>query len=79
MCPDVDPPTGGRVLVVYATRHGSTREVAEAVAVELRGAFGDVDLREAAGAPGPAGYDAVIVGGPMIMGWHRHKIGRAHV
>ena len=22
-------------------------------------------------APGPTGYDAVVVGGPMIMGWHR--------
>ena len=24
-----------------------------------------------AAAPGPAGYDAVVVGGPMIMGWHK--------
>ncbi len=63
--------TGGRVLLVYATRHGSTREVADAVAAELRGSFGEVEVREAAGAPPPADYDAVVVGGPMIMGWHR--------
>jgi menaquinone-dependent protoporphyrinogen oxidase len=63
--------TGGRALLVYATKHGSTREVADAVAAELRGAFGDVDVREAASAPPPAGYDAVVVGGPMIMGWHK--------
>ena len=63
--------TGGRALLVYATRHGSTREVADAVAAELGGHFADVDVREAAEAPPPAGYDAVVVGGPMIMGWHR--------
>ena len=63
--------TGGRALLVYATKHGSTREVADAVAGELRTAFGEVDVREAASAPPPAGYDAVVIGGPMIMGWHR--------
>ncbi|HEY5168354.1 MAG TPA: flavodoxin domain-containing protein [Thermoleophilia bacterium] len=63
--------TGGRALVVYATKHGSTREIADAVATELRAAFSDVDVREAGSAPPPAGYDAVVVGGPMIMGWHR--------
>ncbi len=63
--------TGGRALLVYASRHGSTREVADAVAEELLAAFAEVDLREAGAAPSPAGYDAVVVGGPMIMGWHR--------
>ena len=56
---------------MYATRHGSTREVADAVAEELRAAFAEVDVREATSAPPPAGYDAVVVGGPMIMGWHK--------
>jgi menaquinone-dependent protoporphyrinogen IX oxidase len=63
--------TGGRALLVYATRHGSTREVADAVAGELQTAFAEVDVREAKAAPPPGGYDAVIVGGPMIMGWHK--------
>ena len=63
--------TGGRALLVYASKHGSTREIADAVAAELRVAFADVDVCEAAAAPAPAGYDAVVVGGPMIMGWHR--------
>jgi menaquinone-dependent protoporphyrinogen oxidase len=63
--------TGGRALLVYATKHGSTREVADAVAEELRAAYAEVDVREAKAAPGPAGYDAVVVGGPMIMGWHK--------
>ncbi len=63
--------TGGRALLVYATRHGSTREVADAVATELGAAFAEVDVHEARSAPSPAGYDAVVVGGPMIMGWHK--------
>jgi menaquinone-dependent protoporphyrinogen oxidase len=62
---------GGRGLLVYASKHGSTREVAEAVATELRAAFAEVDVHEAAAAPPPAGYDAVVLGGPMIMGWHK--------
>ena len=62
---------GGRALLVYASKHGSTREVADAVAEELRTAFAEVDVREAGAAPSPAGYDAVVVGGPMIMGWHK--------
>ena len=63
--------TGGRALLVYATRHGSTGEVADAVAGELRAAFAEVDVHEAKEAPSPAGYDAVVLGAPMIMGWHR--------
>jgi menaquinone-dependent protoporphyrinogen IX oxidase len=62
---------GGRALLVYATRHGSTSDVAGAVADELRAAFAEVHVRDAKTAPPPAGYDAVVVGGPMIMGWHK--------
>jgi menaquinone-dependent protoporphyrinogen IX oxidase len=63
--------TGGRALLVYATRHGSTQEVADAVAEELRASFAEVDVQAAPSAPSPAGYDAVVLGGPMIMGWHK--------
>jgi menaquinone-dependent protoporphyrinogen oxidase len=67
----IDVATGGQALLVYATKHGSTREIADTIAEELRAAFAEVDVREAAAAPPPAGYDAVVVGGPMIMGWHK--------
>jgi menaquinone-dependent protoporphyrinogen IX oxidase len=64
-----------RVLLVCATRHGSTMEVAEAVAAELRETGVEVDLRPPNDDADPAGYDAVVVGGPMIMGWHREARG----
>ena len=74
--PSADPTTctALRILLVCATRHGSTCEVADAIAEELRTAGHQVDQRPVAEAPGPAGYDAVLVGGPMIMGWHRQAV-----
>ena len=55
-------PTEPKVLVVYASKHGSTREIAEAVAAELREAGCTVDCREAHDAARPDGYDAVVLG-----------------
>ena len=74
--PDAGPTTTTalRVLLVCATRHGSTVEVADAIAEELRADGNLVDQRPAAEAHSPAGYDAVVVGGPMIMGWHRQAV-----
>jgi menaquinone-dependent protoporphyrinogen oxidase len=63
-----------RILVAYATRHGSTAEVAEAIAGELRAALTGVDVVPIHDGLDPAGYDAVVVGGPMIMGWHREAM-----
>ena len=40
---DATRSAAGRVLLVYATRHGSTREIAEAVAEELRGSGAEVE------------------------------------
>lgn len=65
-----------RVLVVYATKYGSTAKVAEIIAEELRAAGCQAETRAVAGgraaaAASTAGLDAVVVGGPMILGWHR--------
>lgn len=67
----MDTPTRRRVLLVYATRHGSTNEVAEMVAEELRAAGAAVEVSAISSAPAPDGFDAVVVGAPMIMGWHK--------
>jgi menaquinone-dependent protoporphyrinogen IX oxidase len=64
----------GSVLVAYATRHGSTREVAEAVATALEEGGVAAEAKPISDDLDPAGYDAVVVGGPMIMGWHKDAL-----
>lgn len=60
-----------RILVAYATMAGSTAEVAAAVAEELERAGLMAEARPIAQVSSLEGYDGVVVGGPMIMGWHR--------
>lgn len=57
-----------KVLIVYASKYGSTDEVAAAVAETLTARGNRVDAHEAAGAPAPDGYDAVIVGSAVYVG-----------
>jgi menaquinone-dependent protoporphyrinogen oxidase len=58
-------------LVAYGSRHGSTREVAEAIAATLRDRGLAVDLRPAGEVAALDGYDAVILGGALYAGrWH---------
>lgn len=60
-----------RVLVVFGSKHGSTREVASAIADQLHDDGHGVDLFPADVAPAPAGHDAVILGGSLYVGrWH---------
>jgi menaquinone-dependent protoporphyrinogen oxidase len=59
------------VLVTYATFAGSTVEVAQAVGEELaKGGF-QVDVLPIGEVGDLQGYGAVVVGAPMILGWHR--------
>jgi len=60
-----------RVLVAYATMAGSTMEVAEAVGEEFTRQGVQADVRPISEIENLEGYDGVVVGGPMIMGWHR--------
>ena len=51
-----------RVLVVHASKHGSTAEIAAAIAEGLRDAGLDVDCERAAAVGSLDGYDAVVLG-----------------
>jgi menaquinone-dependent protoporphyrinogen oxidase len=51
-----------RVLIAVASRYGSTREIAEALAGTLRAAGHVVEVRNAAEVADAAPYDAVVLG-----------------
>ncbi|HZR95419.1 MAG TPA: flavodoxin domain-containing protein [Gaiellaceae bacterium] len=63
------------LLVVYASKHGSTASVAAAIGQRLRAAGLHVDVCEAKDARDVAGYDGVVVGGSLYAGkWNRDAI-----
>ena len=63
------------VLVTYATRHGSTREVAEAVTTALRDIGLSVDTQPVRQVRALAGYNAVVLGAPLYMfRWHKDAL-----
>jgi menaquinone-dependent protoporphyrinogen oxidase len=63
------------VLVAYASKHGSTREVAERIAAVLRAGGASVDLMPAAAVGHLHGFDAVVLGGALYNG-RLHKDAR---
>ena len=60
-----------RILVAHATMAGSTAEVARVVGEELARSGAQVDVLPLEAVTDLEAYDAVVVGGPMILGWHR--------
>jgi len=59
-------------LVAYATKYGSTKEVAEAVAATLRKHGLEVEVRSAREVQALDDYSAVVLGAALYMGrWHR--------
>ncbi len=57
-----------KILVTAASKHGSTREIAEAVAAELSAAGFAVDLMDAGEVKSLASYDAVVLGSAIYGG-----------
>ena len=67
------------VLVVYASRMGSTAEIASAVGDQLTRRGYAVDVHSTAAALDARLYDAVIVGSPLYLRrWHRDALGYLH-
>ena len=69
------------VLVAYATKHGSTEEVARAIADTLVAYGRTVDVQPADRVGELAEYRAVVLGAPLYMGrWHgeAHRFLRKH-
>lgn len=61
-----------RVKVIYATKHGSTREIAEAITDELRAAGQAAACVPAGEVYGLGDCDAVVLGSAVYMGrWRR--------
>ena len=65
-----------KALVAYATRYGSTEEVAKAVAATLKESGFTVDLRFLRDVRKLEGYQAVVLGAPLFMfHWHKDALG----
>lgn len=60
------------LLVAFASTHGSTQEIAEAVAETLRGSNKQVEFLPMRSVQTLEGYDGVVLGAPLYM-FHIHK------
>ncbi len=63
------------ILVAYATKYGSTQEVANAVAMTLRERGQEVDIQPARAVRTLTGNSAVVLGAPLYMfRWHKDAL-----
>lgn len=56
------------ILVAYASKHGSTREVADAIAIRLRELGWDADLQPVSAVDDLGPYAGVVLGTALYMG-----------
>ena len=64
-----------QVLVAYATKHGATREIAERIAEQLKGAGAAAEVRPVQAVDDLTGYDAFVIGSAIYMGsWRKEAI-----
>lgn len=63
-----------KVLVAYSTNAGSTAEVAQKIAETFGKDSIDADVRKIDEISDIEGYDAVVVGAPMILGLHKKAV-----
>jgi menaquinone-dependent protoporphyrinogen oxidase len=67
---------GTRILVAYASRFGSTAEIAQAIGKVLQSAGLDVTVTELNLVMDLEGYNAVVIGGPLYMGKVVSEVGK---
>jgi menaquinone-dependent protoporphyrinogen IX oxidase len=60
-----------KILVTYASMSGSTAEVAQEVAKVIGNGGTQVEILPLEKVGDPSSYKAVVIGAPMVMGWHR--------
>jgi menaquinone-dependent protoporphyrinogen oxidase len=63
-----------KVLIAYASMAGSTADMAQAVSTSLANQRIQTDICPIREVQDIATYDAVIVGAPMIVGWHKEAM-----
>ena len=64
-----------KILVTYATLSGTTVEVGEVIGEEIAKSGLEVEVLPLGEVANLATYDGVVLGGPMVMGWHRSALG----
>ena len=69
-----------KVLITYTTNAGSTADVAETIKQSIENQALQAEIKPLSEVRDLAPYDAVIIGAPMIVGWHRdaRKFLRTH-
>ena len=63
-----------KILVTYATLSGTTVDVAQAVGQEIAKSGVQVEVLPVAAVKSLDAYCGVVVGAPMIAGWHRNAL-----
>jgi menaquinone-dependent protoporphyrinogen oxidase len=64
-----------KILIAYTTNSGSTFDFAQRICDSLVQEGAEVDVRLIGEVQSVDGYQAVLVGAPMIMGWHKTAVG----
>ena len=65
-----------KILLVFHTSEGQTAKIADRIASTLRNASVDVAVHEVSDAPGPEGFDGVIVGDSIHAVHHSRPLTR---
>jgi menaquinone-dependent protoporphyrinogen IX oxidase len=60
-----------KTLITYATNAGSTAKIAQAIGEEIAKSNLEVEILPLEKVTDLTAYSAVVLGAPMILGWHR--------